>query len=138
MHAVGAADRHVLAGPEALLAEPEADLVVAVPFLVVEVPLAARLAPQPADPVAMAGAEVGDDVFGVEVNFAAKLGEDLAGPYQIFVTPNAKKALGGAAKLKNVPGGRLGGTKLPYYEALYPLLEEAGPRRAKRSQVRFR
>lgn len=81
-----------------------------------------------------------DDVYGVEVNFAAKLGEDLAGPYQIFLTPGARKAIGRAAgvKIRQVPGGRLGGTKLPYFEAVFKAASDTEARRARRGRVRFR
>jgi adenylate cyclase len=84
-----------------------------------------------------------EDVFGVEVNFAAKLGEDLAGPYQIFATPDAVKAIGKIAGVafKKVPGGRLGGTRKPYYEATYEV--SAPPahdhrKRARSVRVRFK
>src|SRR5690606_8923542 len=58
VHGARTADRHIFAGDETLLAEPEADLVVALAFLVVEIPLTARLAPQAADPVLLALAEL--------------------------------------------------------------------------------
>jgi class 3 adenylate cyclase len=35
-----------------------------------------------------------DDIFGVEVNLAAWLGEALAGPYEVLLTPAAVKAVG--------------------------------------------
>jgi hypothetical protein len=35
-----------------------------------------------------------DDIFGVEVNLAAWLGEALAGPYEVLLTPDAVKAVG--------------------------------------------
>jgi class 3 adenylate cyclase len=81
-----------------------------------------------------------DDVFGIEVNFAAKLGEDLAGPYEIFVTPDALKALGrvAGATFRKVRGSRLGGTKLPYYEVVYELERPTHVRRAKKSRIRFK
>jgi adenylate cyclase len=81
-----------------------------------------------------------EDVFGVEVNFAAKLGEDLAGPYQIFVTPATAKAIGHhpGARLKKVPGSRLGGTRLPYYEVVYDVSARDHRVRAKKARVRFR
>ncbi len=81
-----------------------------------------------------------DDVFGVEVNFAAKLGEDLAGPYEVFVTPDAVKAIGkfDGVRFKKVAGSRLGGTKLPYYEAVYDAPRDTNVRKAKRGRVRFR
>lgn len=81
-----------------------------------------------------------EDVFGVEVNFAAKLGEDLAGPYEIFVTPDAVKALRPTAGVtfKKVAGSRLGGTKQPYYEAEYKVGTPAERKKAKAQRVRFK
>lgn len=81
-----------------------------------------------------------EDVFGVEVNFAAKLGEDLAGPYDIFLTPDAVK---GVRRVKGitfskVAGSRLGGTKLPYYAAKYAVGTPAGRKKAKAQRVRFK
>jgi class 3 adenylate cyclase len=81
-----------------------------------------------------------EDVFGVEVNFAAKLGEDLAGPYDIFLTPDAVK---GVRRMKGVTfarvaGSRLGGTKLPYYEAKYTVGTTAERKKAKQQRVRFK
>ncbi len=35
-----------------------------------------------------------DDIFGVEVNLAAWLGEAVAGPYEVLLTPNAVTAVG--------------------------------------------
>ena len=81
-----------------------------------------------------------EDVFGVEVNFAAKLGEDLAGPYDIFLTPDTVKAvrpMSGATFVK-IAGSRLGGTKLPYYEAKYTVGTTAERKRAKAQRVRFK
>jgi class 3 adenylate cyclase len=81
------------------------------------------------------------DVYGVEVNFAAKLGEDLAGPYDIFLTPAMLEAVRGAAGVSfaRVPGGRLGGTKLGYFRVKYALRsEEAERKRAQKQRVRFR
>lgn len=37
-----------------------------------------------------------DDIFGVEVNLAAWLGEAIAGPYEALLTPNALEAIGPA------------------------------------------
>ena len=81
-----------------------------------------------------------EDVFGVEVNFAAKLGEDLAGPYDIFVTPDAVKAIRPMAGVTfgRVAGSRLGGTKLPYYEAKYSVGTPAERKKARSQRVRFR
>lgn len=81
-----------------------------------------------------------DDVFGVEVNFAAKLGEDLAGPYDIFLTPDATKAVRPTPGITfgKVAGSRLGGTKLPYYEAKYTVGTKAERKHAKEQRVRFK
>ncbi len=81
-----------------------------------------------------------EDVFGVEVNFAAKLGEDLAGPYEIFLTPDTVKAVRPfrGVTFGKVPGGRLGGTKKPYFSAKYEAGTEAERAQAKRQRVRFR
>lgn len=81
-----------------------------------------------------------EDVFGVEVNFAAKLGEDLAGPFDIFLTPDAVKAVRPmpGATFSKVVGSRLGGTKLPYYEAKYTAGTKAERKHAKAQRVRFK
>lgn len=82
-----------------------------------------------------------EDVYGVEVNFAAKLGEDLAGPYDVFLTPDAMKACGTSAlaKFKKVPGGRLGGTKLPYFAAVYERgAQVEHKKRAQRTRLKFK
>jgi len=81
-----------------------------------------------------------EDVFGVEVNFAAKLGEDLAGPYDIFLTPDAVKAIRPMPKVTfaKVAGSRLGGTKLPYFEAKYTVGTKAERKQAKQQRVRFK
>jgi class 3 adenylate cyclase len=81
-----------------------------------------------------------EEIYGPEVNFAAKLGEDLAGPYEIFVTPDAVKGIGAVADIRwrKVPGSRLGGTRLPYFEAVYHLPRYTMVRRAKRNRVRFK
>jgi len=81
-----------------------------------------------------------DDVFGVEVNFAAKLGEDLAGPYDIFLTPETVKAVkpSPGVKFEKVAGGRLGGTKQPYFAAKYEVGTPAERARARKQRVRFR
>lgn len=81
-----------------------------------------------------------DDVFGVEVNFAAKLGEDVAGPYEILLTPDAMSALKRVrgVTFRRVKGSRLGGTRLPYYETHYPVRGKDERARAKRERVRFR
>jgi class 3 adenylate cyclase len=63
-----------------------------------------------------------EEVFGVEVNFAAKLGEDLAEPYQILLTPAAAEAVGkrvAGVDLRRVAGGRLSGGASPFFEAVY-------------------
>ncbi len=40
-----------------------------------------------------------DDVFGAEVNAASKLGEDVAGPWEILVTENVRRALADFAEV---------------------------------------
>jgi len=82
-----------------------------------------------------------DDVFGIEVNFAAKLGEDLAGPFDVFLTPDCVQAIGTTkhAKFSRVKGGRLGGTKLGYYRAAYELEAPKDPRKqAAKQRVKFK
>ena len=82
-----------------------------------------------------------EDVFGVEVNFSAKLGEDLAGPFDIFLTPDCVEAIGTTkeAKFVRVKGGRLGGTKLGYYRAAYELDAPKDPRKhAAKQRVKFK
>lgn len=83
-----------------------------------------------------------EDIYGVEVNFAAKLGEDLAGPYDIFLTPDALKKIGASKTVafRKVPGGRLGGTKLPYYEAKYQttVQQKTEKQKAQRGRIRFK
>ncbi len=82
-----------------------------------------------------------EDVYGVEVNFAAKLGEDLAGPYDIFLTPDAIKAIGGSklARFEKVKGSQLGGTKLPYFRAKYETgAQQTEKKKAQRSRIRFK
>jgi len=80
--------------------------------------------------------KLGDqDVYGLEVNLAAKLGEDLAGPYEIFVTPDCVEELGTVKDVKftRVRGGRVLGSKHGYYRANYTI-EGPDPRRKARSQ----
>ena len=82
-----------------------------------------------------------DDVFGVEVNFAAKLGEDLAGPYDIFLTPAAvegAKSDASDVQFRRIPKSQLGGTKLPYFEAVYRMQGPDRRPKAKAERVRFR
>jgi len=80
-----------------------------------------------------------EDMFGVEVNFSSKLGEDVAGPYEVLLTPDAVAAVGRVrgVTFRKVKGGRLGGTKLPYYEALYDVGGADQRASAKRDRVRF-
>lgn len=64
--------------------------------------------------------KIGDeDVYGVEVNCAARLGEDLAKPYEILVTDSAR------AGLLHLPGVRFEpidrGTPFPAFRAIYDL-----------------
>ena len=80
--------------------------------------------------------KLGDsDVYGVEVNLAAKLGEDLAGPYDIFLTPACAQELreSGEARVTRVKGGRLSSAKLGYYRAEYAMAPK-DPRPKARSQ----
>jgi class 3 adenylate cyclase len=44
-----------------------------------------------------------DDVFGLEVNLASKLGEDLARPGQVLLTPAAAAGLDAASQGDVVP-----------------------------------
>lgn len=64
--------------------------------------------------------KIGDeDVYGVEVNSAARLGEDLADPYEILVTDSARAAL------LHLPGVTFEaverGTTFPAFRAKYDL-----------------
>lgn len=82
-----------------------------------------------------------DDVFGVEVNFAAKLGEDIAGPYDVFVTSSFVKKVGRVrgVTFKEVKRGRLGGTKEKYFSAEFDVKHKNDHRgKARRTRVRFR
>lgn len=77
---------------------------------------------------------VGDeDLFGVEVNYAAKLGEDIARPYEILLTPDAVAELRGTAGVKfvKVSGSRLVGSRRSYYRADYGPLLSAPPKPAR-------
>jgi len=44
--------------------------------------------------------DLGDDVFGLEVNLASKLGEDVARPGEALLTPTAVEALPAAERRK--------------------------------------
>jgi adenylate cyclase len=79
-----------------------------------------------------------DEVFGIEVNFAAKLGEDIAGPYDVLATPGAAKKIGRMKGISfhEVKGGRLGGTKKALF--LRELRCERGIGPAQESQTRAR
>lgn len=82
-----------------------------------------------------------EDVFGVEVNFAAKLGEDIAGPYEVLATPSVKKKVGRmkGVTFQQVKNGRLGGTKLPYFALKFDVKDESDHRaKAKRGRIRFK
>lgn len=82
-----------------------------------------------------------DDVFGVEVNFAAKLGEDIAGPYDVFVTSAFAKKVGRVrgVEFREVKRGRLGGTKEKYFSAEFEVKDKRDHRKkARRTRVRFR
>jgi class 3 adenylate cyclase len=50
---------------------------------------------------------LGDDVFGLEVNLASKLGEDVARPGEALLTPAAYEALGPAARRRVKPYGEV-------------------------------
>ncbi len=47
--------------------------------------------------------DVEGDLFGLEMNLASKLGEDLARPGEVLLTPSAAKALGAAFRRRIVP-----------------------------------
>jgi class 3 adenylate cyclase len=55
--------------------------------------------------------DLGDDVFGLEVNLASKLGEDVARPHEALLTPAAVMALPAAEKrrLRRYGEGEFGG-----------------------------
>jgi len=52
--------------------------------------------------------ELEDDVFGLEVNLASKLGEDLARPGEVLLTPSAAETLPAALRRRLVPYGQVG------------------------------
>ena len=85
--------------------------------------------------------KLGDaEVYGVEVNFAAKLGEDIAGPFEILVTDAVATAvtpLEGVA-FERVEEGRLGGTNKTYLRAIYATYGDETQDAAKERRVRFR
>jgi class 3 adenylate cyclase len=64
-----------------------------------------------------------DEIFGVEVNHADKLAEDIAGPYEVCLTPEARKALGEFAGVRfcEVPGQTIDG-KLAYHAAVFEIM----------------
>jgi adenylate cyclase len=51
--------------------------------------------------------DLGDDVFGLEVNLASKLGEDVARPGEALLTPAAVQALSAAQRRKLRPYGEV-------------------------------
>lgn len=51
--------------------------------------------------------DLGDDIFGLEVNLASKLGEDVARPGEALLTPAACEALGAAQKRRLKPYGEV-------------------------------
>ena len=63
---------------------------------------------------------IGDaDVFGAEVNASSKLGEDTAGPWEILVTENVRKALMerkdvGFTHIDEIPPGAAGAYRVKY------------------------
>jgi adenylate cyclase len=50
---------------------------------------------------------LGDDVFGLEVNLASKLGEDVARPGEALLTPAATQALAAAERRRLKPYGEV-------------------------------
>jgi adenylate cyclase len=52
--------------------------------------------------------ELDDDVFGLEVNLASKLGEDLARPGEVLLTPSAAEALPAFLRRRLAPYGHVG------------------------------
>ena len=52
--------------------------------------------------------ELDDDVFGLEVNLASKLGEDLARPGEVLLTPSAAEALPAFLRRRLAPYGQVG------------------------------
>ena len=52
--------------------------------------------------------ELEDDVFGLEVNLASKLGEDLARPGEVLLTPSAAEALPAVLRRRLAPYGQVG------------------------------
>ena len=71
-----------------------------------------------------------DEVFGIEANYAAKLGEDLAGAYDVFVTPAAVR---GAGRITGVTFERVpkGNAPTPYLRAIYSDVAEPAPPKKK-------
>ena len=49
-----------------------------------------------------------DDVFGLEVNLASKLGEDLARPGEVLLTPSAAETLPAPLRRRLAPYGHVG------------------------------
>jgi class 3 adenylate cyclase len=52
--------------------------------------------------------ELDDDVFGLEVNLASKLGEDLARPGEVLLTPAAAETLPAPLRRRLAPYGQVG------------------------------
>ena len=52
--------------------------------------------------------ELEDDVFGLEVNLASKLGEDLARPGEVLLTPSAAETLPAPLRRRLAPYGQVG------------------------------
>lgn len=85
--------------------------------------------------------KLGDaEVYGVEVNFAAKLGEDIAGPFDVLVTDAVVRAVGevDGVSFERVRGGRLGGTRKTYLRAVYATPGDETHDAARKQRVRFR
>jgi class 3 adenylate cyclase len=82
-----------------------------------------------------------DDIFGLEVNLAAWLGEALAGPYEILLTPDAVKAVGVSESVRfeehaspdGVQWVRAAFTGVPSGAAAQPRAVEPAPPKKKRS-----
>ena len=76
--------------------------------------------------------DLGDDLLGLEVNLASKLGEDRARPGEILLTPGAVAALSPELRRRLVPYGlaRFTGRAMPVARLPLP---KAAPRRSRRT-----
>jgi adenylate cyclase len=75
------------------------------------------------------------DVFGLEVNLASKLGEDVARPGEALLTPAAAAALDAATRSRLLPHGLVDLAGRPLAVARLPLPRAARTRRRSRSSV---